>query len=69
MSATDELVSAAIEYGSCYWCVILNGKEQNVPGETVFLHAEELAMDPTGALIFKSAGRRPEGARLAALRT
>jgi hypothetical protein len=53
---------AAIEYGSYYWCVILNGKEQNVPGESVFLHADELAMDPTGALIFKSAGRRPAGA-------
>jgi hypothetical protein len=53
---------AAIEYGSYYWCVILNGKEQNVPGESVFLHADELAMDPAGALIFKSAGRRPAGA-------
>src|SRR5580658_9395980 len=53
---------AAIEYGSYYWCVILNGKEQNVPGESVFLHADELALDPTGALIFKSAGRRPAGA-------
>jgi hypothetical protein len=53
---------AAIEYGSFYWCVILNGIEPNVPGESVFLHADELAMDPTGALIFKSAGRRPAGA-------
>jgi hypothetical protein len=53
---------AAIEYGSYYWCVILSGKEPNVPGESVFLHADELAMDPTGALIFKSAGRRPAGA-------
>ena len=53
---------AAIEYGSYYWCVILNGKEPNVPGESVFLHADELAMDPAGALIFKSAGRRPAGA-------
>ncbi|HXO04080.1 MAG TPA: hypothetical protein VN884_00460 [Candidatus Sulfotelmatobacter sp.] len=53
---------AAIEYGSYYWCVILNGKEPNVPGESVFLHADELAMDPTGGLIFKSAGRRPAGA-------
>jgi hypothetical protein len=53
---------AAIEYGSYYWCVILNGKEPNVPGESGFLHADELAMDPTGALIFKSAGQRPAGA-------
>jgi hypothetical protein len=53
---------AAIEYGSYYWCVILNGKEPNVPGESVFLHADELALDPAGALIFKSAGRRPAGA-------
>jgi hypothetical protein len=53
---------AAIEYGSFYWCVILNGREPNLPGESVFLHADELAMDPTGALIFKSAGRRPAGA-------
>jgi hypothetical protein len=53
---------AAIEYGSYYWCVILNGKEPNVPGESVFLHADELAMDPAGALIFKSEGRRPAGA-------
>jgi hypothetical protein len=52
---------AAIEYGSYYWCVILNGKDPNVPGESVFLHADELTMDPAGALIFKSAGRRPAG--------
>jgi hypothetical protein len=52
---------AAIEYGSYYWCVILNGKDLNVPGESVFLHADELTTDPTGALIFKSAGRRPAG--------
>jgi len=59
---------AAIEYGSYYWCVILNGKEQNVPGESVFLHADELAIDPTAALIFKSAGRRPAGMRWHGLR-
>jgi hypothetical protein len=54
---------AAIEYGSYYWCVVLNGKELNVPGESIHLHADELAMDPTGALIFKSAGRRPAGSQ------
>jgi len=53
---------AAIQYGSYHWCVILNGKEQSVPGESVVLHADELAIDPTAALIFKSAGRRPAGA-------
>jgi hypothetical protein len=53
---------AAIEYGSYYWCVILNGKEPNVPGESVLLHADEMTMDPTGSLVFKSAGRRPAGA-------
>jgi len=54
---------AAIEYGSYYWCVVLNGRELNVPGESNHLHADELAMDPTGALIFKSAGRRPAGSQ------
>jgi hypothetical protein len=55
---------AAIEYASYYWCVILNGKGPNVSGESAFLHADELAMDPAGALIFKSAGRRAAGAEL-----
>lgn len=52
---------AAIEYGSYYWCVILNGKDANTPGESVHLHADSVAVDPTGTLIFKSAGRRPAG--------
>jgi hypothetical protein len=52
---------AAIEYETYYWCVILNGKEANVPGESVLLHADEMTMDPTGSLVFKSAGRRPAG--------
>jgi hypothetical protein len=52
---------AAIEYGSYYWCVVLNGKEPNTPGESVHLHADTVAVDPTGTLLFKSAGRRQAG--------
>jgi hypothetical protein len=52
---------SAIEYGSYYWCVILNGKRPNVPGESVHLHVDEMSIDPNGALTFKSAGRRPSG--------
>lgn len=51
----------AIEYGSYYWCVILNGKEPGSPTESIHLHADEIAVDPTGALTFKSAGRRTAG--------
>jgi hypothetical protein len=32
---------AAIEYASYYGCVILNGKEQNVLGDSEFLHADD----------------------------
>ncbi len=53
---------SAIEYGSYYWCVVLNGTEQDAAGETLHLHADEVAVDPTGCLVFKSAGRRPAGA-------
>jgi hypothetical protein len=53
---------SAIEYGSYYWCVILNGTEQGTPGESVHLHADEVAVDGAGCLVFKSAGRRPAGA-------
>jgi hypothetical protein len=53
---------SAIEYGSYYWCVVLNGTDQNSPGESVHLHADEAAIDGTGCLVFKSAGRRPAGA-------
>lgn len=52
---------AAIEYGSYYWCVILNGKEGNTSGESCFLHADEMSIDPIGTLTFKSVGRRPAG--------
>jgi hypothetical protein len=53
---------AAIEYGSYYWCVVLNGKEANVPGESVHLHADGMDIDKMGCLVFKSAGRRLAGA-------
>ena len=53
---------SAIEYGSYYWCVVLNGTGQNSPGESVHLHADEVAIDGAGCLVFKSAGRRPAGA-------
>jgi hypothetical protein len=53
---------AAIEYGSYYWCVILNGKEPGSPAESIHLHADQVAVDPTGALTFISKGRRPAGA-------
>jgi hypothetical protein len=53
---------AAIEYGSYYWCVILNGKEADMPAESVHLHADEMTVDAVGSLLFKSTGRRPAGA-------
>jgi hypothetical protein len=53
---------SAIEYGSYYWCVLLNGPEQDSEGESVHLHADEVAVDGSGCLVFKSAGRRPAGA-------
>jgi hypothetical protein len=52
---------SAIEYGSYYWCVVLQGKEDNKPGESIYLHADDIAIGPTGALTFRSAGRRPAG--------
>ena len=53
---------SAIEYGSYYWCVVLKGTEQDATGESVHLHADEVAVDANGGLVFKSAGRRPAGA-------
>lgn len=52
---------SAIEYGSTYWGVILQGLDPNTPGETVHLHADAIKIDPTGALTFTSVGRRPAG--------
>jgi hypothetical protein len=53
---------SAIEYGSYYWCVILKGSETGAPGESVHLHADDLAIESNGGLTFRSAGRRPAGA-------
>jgi hypothetical protein len=53
---------SAIEYGSYYWCVVLN--ENSSPHrQSVHLHADDLAIDSNGALTFRSAGRRPAGAQ------
>jgi hypothetical protein len=52
---------SAIEYGSYYWCVILSEKAPGAPPETVHLHADQVVIDPTGALNFLSKGRRPAG--------
>ena len=50
----------AIEYGSFYWCVVLNGKNGEET-EYVHLHSDEIAIEANGALTFRSAGRRPAG--------
>jgi hypothetical protein len=54
---------SAIEYGSYYWCVVLNGKDSKAAAESVHLHADELDIDTMGCLVFKSAGRRSAGAQ------
>jgi hypothetical protein len=51
---------AAIEYGSYYWCVILE-RTANDGAESVHLHADEMEIDQRGTLVFRSAGRRPAG--------
>jgi hypothetical protein len=50
----------AIEYGSFYWCVVLNGKNGEET-EYVHLHSDEIAIEANGSLTFRSAGRRPAG--------
>lgn len=52
---------SAIEYGSYYWCVVLSDKNSGAPAETIHLHADQVIIDPTGALNFLSKGRRPAG--------
>jgi hypothetical protein len=53
---------AAIEYGSYYWCVVLN--ENNGAGpEYVHLHSDEIAIEANGSLTFRSAGRRTAGSQ------
>jgi hypothetical protein len=53
---------AAIEYGSNYFCVMLEGTGEGRPGDTIFLHADSVAIDPAGTLQFTSLGRRAAGA-------
>jgi hypothetical protein len=55
---------SAIEYGSYYWCVLLNSERDGEHGqqteESIYLHADEISID-AGTLTFKSTGRRPAG--------
>jgi hypothetical protein len=55
---------SAIEYGSYYWCVVLNRERNGEQGqqteESIYLHADEISID-AGTLTFKSTGRRPAG--------
>jgi hypothetical protein len=50
----------AVEYGSYYWCVVLDRKN-DAPSEYIHLHSDEVAIEPNGSLTFRSAGRRPAG--------
>jgi hypothetical protein len=50
----------AIEYGSYYWCVLLNGGSEGQAHDSIHLHADDITIDD-GSLIFKSTGRRPAG--------
>jgi hypothetical protein len=52
----------ASEYGSNYWCVMLEGTNDGRPGDSVHLHADSVAIDPVGTLTFTSLGRRAAGA-------
>lgn len=54
---------AAIEYGSDYWCVILNGGGDGSKLASIRLHADAMKID-SGALVFTSAGRREYAANL-----
>ena len=55
---------SAIEYGSYYWCVLLNNERNGEHGqqaeESIYLHADEMSIEG-GTLTFKSAGRRAAG--------
>lgn len=52
---------SAIEYGSNYFCVMLEATQEGRPGDTVHLHADNATIDPAGTLQFWSLGRRPTG--------
>src|SRR5580704_5466851 len=57
----NERMSAS-EYGSNYFCVMLEPVEENRPGDSVLLHADSIDIDASGTLKFTSLGRRPVGA-------
>jgi len=52
---------AAIEYGSNYYCVMLEPTEEGRAGDTIHLHADSAIIDGAGTLQFWSLGRRPAG--------
>jgi hypothetical protein len=53
---------SASEYGSNYFCVMLEATEEGQPGDSVLLHADSIDIDASGTLKFTSLGRRPVGA-------
>ena len=53
---------SASEYGSNYFCVMLEATEEGRPGDSVLLHADSIDIDASGTLKFTSLGRRPVGA-------
>jgi hypothetical protein len=53
---------AAIEYGSNYFCVMLEATQEGCAGDTVLLHADSIDIDAAGTLKFTSLGRRAPGA-------
>jgi hypothetical protein len=53
---------SASEYGSNYFCVLLEPSEENRPGDSVLLHADAIDIDASGTLKFTSLGRRAVGA-------
>jgi len=53
---------AAIEYGSNYFCVMLEATQEGRAGDTVLLHADSIDIDAAGTLKFTSLGRRAPGA-------
>jgi hypothetical protein len=52
---------SASEYGSNYFCVMLESAAENRPGDSVLLHADSIDIDASGTLKFTSLGRRPVG--------
>jgi hypothetical protein len=52
---------SASEYGSNYFCVMLEPAEENRAGDSVLLHADSIDIDASGTLKFTSLGRRPVG--------